>query len=182
MNWLTSLRLIKNPSSIYLQVMSGMVHNVLKTSIGVDIASPAQFARNLSFTLQNGHFSVSYLRPYLPSVAEIGCIHCKPAKPLPKVSYFGDISQQTQLLFFLDFTVPGGLCQRCRRGRFRLRFDGHFGAHRKYATAALEDSGRCLCKAGSVSCALEVRGNIGRLRLAGQCQDRALVAAAGHFG
>lgn len=62
-----------------------MVHNVLKTHIGEDVPAPIEFGKNLSFALQNGHFSVSSVRPYLPSVAEIACIHCKPAKPLPKV-------------------------------------------------------------------------------------------------
>jgi hypothetical protein len=40
--------------------------------------------KNVSFILQNGHVTVTYPRPYLPNVAEIACIHCKPAKPLPK--------------------------------------------------------------------------------------------------
>lgn len=66
--------------------MGGIVHNVLRTNVDENIPHPNEFAKNLSFTLQNGHFSLSYSRPYLPSVAEIGCIHCKPAKPLPKVS------------------------------------------------------------------------------------------------
>lgn len=61
-----------------------MVHNVLKTHLGEGVPTIREFGRNLSFALQNGHFSVSYARPYMPNVAEIGCIHCQPAKPLPK--------------------------------------------------------------------------------------------------
>lgn len=48
----------------------------------------SQLRKNVSFILQNGHATVTYSRPFLPNVAEIACIHCKPAKPLPKVSIF----------------------------------------------------------------------------------------------
>lgn len=68
------------------QFTTSSVHNILKTHVSPDIAHPNEFGKNLSFTLQNGHVSVTYARPYLQSVAEIGCIHCKPAGPLPKVS------------------------------------------------------------------------------------------------
>lgn len=81
-NWTTNK---KSGIKYALQFSHALVHNVLKTHIGEDVPAIADFGRNLSFALQNGHFSVSNPRPYLPSVAEIGCIHCKPAKPLPKV-------------------------------------------------------------------------------------------------
>lgn len=79
-------------------------------------------------------------------------------------------------------TVSGGLCEWCRRGRFCLRVHGHFRSDREYATATAEDSGRCFCETGSISCAVEIRGNTGRLRVAAQCQDRTMVAATGYFG
>lgn len=72
-------------ASFTLQFSRALVHNVLKAHLGDDIPTINEFGRNLSFALQNGHFSVSNSRPYLPSIAEIGCIHCQPAKPLPKV-------------------------------------------------------------------------------------------------
>jgi len=43
-----------------------------------------QLAKNVSFILQNGHFSVSYPRAYMPNVAEVACIHCHEARPLPR--------------------------------------------------------------------------------------------------
>ncbi|XP_055389868.1 UDP-glucosyltransferase 2 [Condylostylus longicornis] len=60
------------------------VHMILKQNLGMDVPHPYEIGKNVSFILQNGHFSVTYPRPFLPNVAEVACIHCKPAKPLPK--------------------------------------------------------------------------------------------------
>ncbi|XP_069679592.1 UDP-glucosyltransferase 2 [Periplaneta americana] len=51
----------------------------------VDPALPPiiDIVQNVSFVLQNGHATLTYPRPYLPNVAEVACIHCKPARPLP---------------------------------------------------------------------------------------------------
>ncbi|XP_065158180.1 UDP-glycosyltransferase UGT5 isoform X2 [Atheta coriaria] len=56
---------------------------VLRKHFGKDIPDTYDMNRNVSFVLQNGHATVTYPRPYLPNVAEIACIHCKPAKKLP---------------------------------------------------------------------------------------------------
>lgn len=64
-----------------------LLQPVIRSHLG-DIPHVYDISRNVSFILQNGHSSVSYSRPFLPNVAEIACIHCKPAKPLPKVSTF----------------------------------------------------------------------------------------------
>lgn len=58
---------------------------VLRENFGSSIPAAYVMARNVSFILQNAHATVTYPRPYLPNVAEVACIHCKPAKPLPKV-------------------------------------------------------------------------------------------------
>lgn len=62
-----------------------MVQHVVNKHLGEDIPHVYHLARNVSFILQNGHATVTYPRPLLPNVAEIACIHCKPAAPLPKV-------------------------------------------------------------------------------------------------
>ncbi|XP_017468663.1 PREDICTED: 2-hydroxyacylsphingosine 1-beta-galactosyltransferase [Rhagoletis zephyria] len=61
-----------------------MVYRVLRVHIGTHIPHPYDISKNVSFILQNGHAVVSYPRALNPNVAEIACIHCKPAKPLPK--------------------------------------------------------------------------------------------------
>lgn len=63
--------------------MVTVTQGVLRKHFG-DIPAVHDIAKNVSFILQNGHASVSYPRPYLPNVAEIACIHCKPAEPLTK--------------------------------------------------------------------------------------------------
>lgn len=63
------------------------LHRVLKTHINPAIPNPYDLTKNVSLIFQNGHFSLTYPRPFLPSVVEIACIHCRPAKTLPKVRY-----------------------------------------------------------------------------------------------
>jgi len=58
------------------------VQSVLKNHFP-EIPGIFDMAKNVSFILQNGHATVTYPRAYLPNVAEIACIHCKKAKPLP---------------------------------------------------------------------------------------------------
>ncbi|XP_041450335.1 UDP-glucosyltransferase 2 isoform X2 [Drosophila obscura] len=59
-------------------------HHVLREHLGTHMPHPYEMSRNVSFILQNGHAVVSYPRAFNPNVAEVACIHCKPAKKLPK--------------------------------------------------------------------------------------------------
>jgi UDP:flavonoid glycosyltransferase YjiC (YdhE family) len=61
-----------------------VVHNIVVKHLGDDIPNLYELSKNVSFILQNGHFSVSYPRAFMPNVAEIACIHCRPAQALPK--------------------------------------------------------------------------------------------------
>lgn len=63
-----------------------MIQDVVRRHFGNDVPPIYEMSKNVSFILQNGHTTVTYPRPYLPNVAEIACIHCKRAKPLPDVS------------------------------------------------------------------------------------------------
>lgn len=70
---------------IHYVMVRGFLENVLAKHLGPGLPPIYTMMKNVSFILQNGHYSVSYPRPYLPNVAEIACIHCKTPKPLPKV-------------------------------------------------------------------------------------------------
>lgn len=48
--------------------------------------SMKEVEQNVSLVFVNSHPSFNYPRVNLPSVIEIGAIHCRPAKPLPKVN------------------------------------------------------------------------------------------------
>lgn len=63
-----------------------ILQDVLRKHFGNDIPNAYDISKNVSFILQNGHYTVTYPRPYLPNVAEIACIHCKPSNALPSVS------------------------------------------------------------------------------------------------
>ncbi|CAK1542973.1 unnamed protein product [Leptosia nina] len=59
-----------------------ILQSVLRRHFGQQMPHVYDMGRNVSFVLQNGHFSVSYPRPFLPNVAEVACIHCKEPKKL----------------------------------------------------------------------------------------------------
>ncbi|CAH4031734.1 unnamed protein product [Pieris brassicae] len=59
-----------------------ILQGVLRRHFGQQIPHVYDMGKNVSFILQNGHYSVSYPRPYLPNVAEVACIHCKEPKNL----------------------------------------------------------------------------------------------------
>lgn len=64
-------------------LMMPLVQNVLNKHFP-NMPSITSMTKNVSFILQNSHHTLTYSRPYLPNVAEIACIHCKEARPLPK--------------------------------------------------------------------------------------------------
>lgn len=47
-----------------------------------------EILKNVSLSLSNSHFSLNFPRPFLPDVIEVGGMHCRKAKPLPKVSLY----------------------------------------------------------------------------------------------
>ncbi|KAG0710470.1 UDP-glucuronosyltransferase 2B14 [Chionoecetes opilio] len=49
-----------------------------------DLPPLLEIERNQSLTLMNTHFSITTPVPLLPSQVEVGAMHCRPAKPLPK--------------------------------------------------------------------------------------------------
>ncbi|XP_047491391.1 UDP-glycosyltransferase UGT5-like [Penaeus chinensis] len=49
-----------------------------------DLPSLLDIERNQSLTLMNSHFTVTGVLPLLPSQVEVGAMHCRPGKPLPK--------------------------------------------------------------------------------------------------
>lgn len=63
-----------------------ILQGVLRRHFGPQMPHVYDMGKNVSFILQNAHFSVSYPRPFLPNVAEIACIHCKESKKLNSVS------------------------------------------------------------------------------------------------
>lgn len=61
------------------------VEQLYREKLGSDVPSVNEILANASLILSNGHFSVSGTKPYFPDVIDVGGIHSRPAKPLPKV-------------------------------------------------------------------------------------------------
>ena len=49
------------------------------------IPSSAEILKNASLVFSNSHVSLMKPKPFLPDIIEVGGMHCRPAKPLPKV-------------------------------------------------------------------------------------------------
>ncbi|XP_049841513.1 UDP-glucuronosyltransferase 2C1-like [Schistocerca gregaria] len=56
----------------------------IRRHLGPDVPPISWLARNTSFVLQNALSPTTLPRAYFPDVAEVGCLHCRPAKPLPQ--------------------------------------------------------------------------------------------------
>lgn len=59
--------------------------NLYKEKLGNDVPSISEILANASLVLSNGHFSIAAPKPYYPDVIDVGGIHSRPAKPIPKV-------------------------------------------------------------------------------------------------
>ncbi|CAO1440524.1 unnamed protein product [Diamesa serratosioi] len=81
-------RVINSMTQVLVQIthatMVSILQTVVRKHLGDDIPFVYDLSKNVSFILQNSHFSVSYPRAFMPNVAEVACIHCRAAKPLPK--------------------------------------------------------------------------------------------------
>lgn len=77
-----------------------VLQQVLRKHLG-EMPHVYDISKNVSFILQNGNPILTHSRPFLPNVAEIACIHCKPASPLPKVIIYFQIS-----FYYLNFEAP----------------------------------------------------------------------------
>ena len=60
---------------------------IYRKYLGEDVPGVDEILANISLILTNQHFSFNFPRPTLPDVVEIGAIHCRPGRPLPKVRY-----------------------------------------------------------------------------------------------
>lgn len=76
---------------------------IMKSFFGQNVPDLRELIRNTSLVLVNHHHSMSFPRPYLPNMIEIGGYHVNPPKPLPKVriSYLLNISIGLKILLTL---------------------------------------------------------------------------------
>ncbi|CAG9762358.1 unnamed protein product [Ceutorhynchus assimilis] len=60
------------------------IQPIVRKHFGSDMPGIYDISKNVSFILQNGHPVLTHPRPFLPNVAEVACLHCRPAKKLPE--------------------------------------------------------------------------------------------------
>jgi glucuronosyltransferase len=75
---------------------------------GDDVPLLSNIARNTSLLLVNSHFSLNRPRPYVPGIVEVGGLHIKPRKKLPKVQLMCDSSESVGNVVGLSWLVNHG--------------------------------------------------------------------------
>lgn len=89
----------------------GVVPKIQKeiSAVFPDLPPLLELEKNQSLTLINRHFSMDMTLPLLPSQIEVGAIHCRPAKPLPKdlESFVSGAGPEGVIYFSLGTTALG---------------------------------------------------------------------------
>ena len=70
-----------------------------------DLPSLPAIEANQSLVFLNSHFSYGEVVPLLPNQVEVGCMHCRPAQPLPAVSYYTNVNK---INLFKNYTANLG--------------------------------------------------------------------------
>lgn len=70
---------------IFSATESTVIAGYVRKHFGDDVPSPSDIARNTSLLLVNTHFSLNGPRPLVPGIVEVGGLHIRPPKKLPKV-------------------------------------------------------------------------------------------------
>lgn len=72
--------------AIYKFLMTPFADDVVAKVFGQDVPRPADIVKNASLMFINTHVSISGSKPLVPGIIEIGGVHVKKPKPVPKVS------------------------------------------------------------------------------------------------
>lgn len=59
------------------------IHSIVRER-GIDCPSLTELEKNISLVFTNTHPAINYPRSMAPSIVEVGGIHCRPGRPLPK--------------------------------------------------------------------------------------------------
>ena len=62
----------------------GSLEEIARKHLGSDLPSIIEIEKNVSMILTNSYFPLTYPRPLLPDIVEVGGMHCGQPKPLPK--------------------------------------------------------------------------------------------------
>lgn len=71
------------------------IHAIFRDKVGDDVPTVNEILANTSLILSNGHFSLQGHKPLTPDVVEVGGLHSRPAKPLPKVRQHFFLNSET---------------------------------------------------------------------------------------
>ncbi|KAG8238542.1 UDP-glycosyltransferase [Ladona fulva] len=89
---------------------------IAEKAYGKAIPSIPEIGSNISLVLVNNHYVINGPQPQLPGIVEVGGMHCKPSKPLPKdIDTFINGSQEEAIYFSLGSNLKSELLSRDRQ-------------------------------------------------------------------
>ncbi|ODN00425.1 UDP-glucuronosyltransferase 2C1 [Orchesella cincta] len=92
------------------------VEKIYRDKLGQDIPSVSELLANASIVLSNGHFSLSGPKPYFPDMIDVGGIHSRPAKPIPKdLEDFVSKGKDGFILFSMGSAIKGHMMPESKR-------------------------------------------------------------------
>jgi len=93
-----------------------MTEKIYRDKLGQDIPSINEIYTNASLVLSNGHFSLTPPKPYFPDVIDVGGIHSRPAKPIPKdLEDFISKGKDGFILFSMGSAIRGDMMPDSKR-------------------------------------------------------------------
>ncbi|CAL8084392.1 unnamed protein product [Orchesella dallaii] len=93
-----------------------VMEKIYRDNLGQDIPSINEIYSNASLVLSNGHFSLSPPKPYFPDVIDVGGIHSRPAKPIPKdLEDFISKGKDGFILFSMGSAIRGDMMPDSKR-------------------------------------------------------------------
>uniref|UniRef100_A0A1B6E1B5 UDP-glucuronosyltransferase n=1 Tax=Clastoptera arizonana TaxID=38151 RepID=A0A1B6E1B5_9HEMI len=105
--------------TVYEQYYLNKISNTAKKYFGSDMTSLEELTKKTSLLLVNSHPSLKEARPLPPQVIEIGGLHVKPAKPLPKdIEDFINASEHGVVLFSFGSIVQSSTMSESTRRAF----------------------------------------------------------------
>ena len=101
----------------------GSLDEIARKHLGSDLPSISEIEKNVSMILTNSYFPLTYSRPLLPDIVEVGGMHCRPAKSLPKeLDDFLSGAEEGFIYFSMGSVVDTDLMPEDTRRKFLNAF------------------------------------------------------------
>ncbi|XP_046402604.1 uncharacterized protein LOC124168427 [Ischnura elegans] len=111
-------------SGFYKYYIQGKMEIVMREAFGEDTPSISELEQHVSLALLNNHFALNQARSTVPSMVEVGGLHIKPPKELPKdlKTYLDGAGKEGVLYFSLGSVLKSANLADEKRNAFVTAF------------------------------------------------------------